>query len=78
MGVIVWTTKYGLGAKSFTFFTEPSKHLWGVPVVHVRKERPREIMARARHSPDSEAEALNYHLPGHLELAEMGSTNFSS
>lgn len=56
--MIVWTTKYGLGAKSFTFFTEPSKHLWGVPVLHVRKERPREITARARHPLDSEAEAL--------------------
>ena len=57
---MLWTSNYGLGAKSFTLFTKPLKHLWGVPVLHVRKERPRESRARARHLLDSESEVLNY------------------
>ena len=57
---MLWTSNYGLGAKSFTLFTTPLKHLWGVPVLHVRKERPRESRARARHLLDSDSEALNY------------------
>lgn len=43
-----------------------------VPILQRRKERPREITARAGHSLDSEAEALNYHLSGDLELTRYG------
>lgn len=49
-----------------------SSGVGSLPILGIRKERPREITTRAGHSLDREAEVLECNLPGVGSLPEMG------